>query len=59
MHRRNFLYALAASVAAPAVVRGQSKKIDGVVLNVNGYGSDYDRLLNTLPNHYSSARVCE
>lgn len=45
MHRRNFLCALAASVAAPAVVRAQSKKFDGVVLNVNGYGSDYDRLL--------------
>ncbi|MBR0740098.1 extracellular solute-binding protein [Bradyrhizobium liaoningense] len=46
MLRRTFLTAIAGVIAAPAVVRAQSKKFDGIVLNINGYGGDYDRLLN-------------
>ncbi|MGY4627085.1 extracellular solute-binding protein [Bradyrhizobium sp. USDA 4486] len=46
MYRRTFLSAVAAIIAAPAIVRAQSKKFDGIVLNINGYGGDWDRLLN-------------
>ena len=49
MKRRSFLkFAMAATAAplfAPAVIRAQSKKFDGVTLNTNGYGGDYDRLI--------------
>jgi spermidine/putrescine-binding protein len=48
MKRRSFLRLAAltaATVAAPAVVRSQSKRFEGVTLNMNGYGGDYNRLL--------------
>jgi putative spermidine/putrescine transport system substrate-binding protein len=47
MKRRSFLKLAAGSTAtfaAPAVLRAQSKRFDGVTLNINGYGGDYDRL---------------
>jgi putative spermidine/putrescine transport system substrate-binding protein len=47
MKRRSFLKFTAVSTvafAAPAVLRAQSKQFDGVTLNINGYGGDYDRL---------------
>jgi putative spermidine/putrescine transport system substrate-binding protein len=47
MKRRSFLKLAAASTAAfvaPAILRAQSKRFDGVTLNINGYGGDYDRL---------------
>ncbi len=48
MQRRTFLGLTALStfsVAAPAVVRAQGKRFEGVTLNLNGYGGDYNRLL--------------
>jgi putative spermidine/putrescine transport system substrate-binding protein len=47
MKRRSFLKFAAASTtafAAPGVLRAQSKRFDGVTLNINGYGGEYDRL---------------
>ena len=48
MNRRSFLSCLAGSafaLAAPAVVRAQSKRFEGITLNLNSFGGDYDRLL--------------
>jgi putative spermidine/putrescine transport system substrate-binding protein len=47
MKRRSFLKFSAVSTvafSAPAILRAQSKRFDGVTLNINGYGGDYDRL---------------
>ena len=47
MKRRSFLKLSAVSTvafSAPAILRAQSKRFDGVTLNINGYGGDYDRL---------------
>jgi putative spermidine/putrescine transport system substrate-binding protein len=48
MKRRSFLrFAAAASTAAfaaPAALHAQAKRFEGVTLNINGYGGDYDRL---------------
>ncbi|MGY4627096.1 extracellular solute-binding protein [Bradyrhizobium sp. USDA 4486] len=48
MDRRRFLQTVALSagaLAAPAVVRAQRKQFEGVTLNINGFGGDYDRIL--------------
>jgi putative spermidine/putrescine transport system substrate-binding protein len=48
MKRRSFLSSVAGSafiLATPAIVRAQSKRFEGVTLNLNSYGGDYDRLL--------------
>ena len=48
MKRRSFLRLAAfsaVSLSAPAVVRAQGKRFDGVTLNMNGYGGDYNRIL--------------
>src|SRR4051794_2228217 len=48
MKRRTFLQAAGASAAtigAPAIIRAQSKRFEGVVIRTNGYGGDYDRIL--------------
>ena len=47
MKRRLFLKLAAAStatLAAPSILHAQSKRFEGVTLNINGYGGDYDRL---------------
>ena len=47
MKRRSFLKLSAVSTvafSAPAILRAQSNRFDGVTLNINGYGGDYDRL---------------
>ncbi|WP_308563698.1 extracellular solute-binding protein [uncultured Klebsiella sp.] len=53
MKRRTFLKLMTATTvmtafAAPAIVRAQDKRFDGVTLRVNGYGGDYDRLMKKL-----------
>nr|GAJ37601.1 spermidine/putrescine-binding periplasmic protein 2 precursor [Bradyrhizobium sp. DOA9] len=35
----------AAAIAAPLPIRAQSKRFDGITLNVNSYGGDYDRIM--------------
>jgi putative spermidine/putrescine transport system substrate-binding protein len=48
MKRREFIkYAATAagSIAAPAILRAQDKRFDGITLNVNSYGGDYDRIM--------------
>ena len=48
MQRRQFLNASAAATAAlgfPAIVRAQNQRFAGITLSINGYGSDYDRIM--------------
>ncbi len=48
MDRRRFLTNSALTlglIAAPAIVRANSKRFDGITLRINGYGGDYDRIL--------------
>ncbi|WP_201841931.1 extracellular solute-binding protein [Microvirga zambiensis] len=50
MDRRSFLKTTsltlaAATLAAPNILRAQAKRFEGVTLNINGYGGDYDRIL--------------
>jgi putative spermidine/putrescine transport system substrate-binding protein len=48
MQRRTFLKLAAASastLAGPNILRAQSKRFDGITLELNGYGGDYNRLL--------------
>lgn len=48
MKRRTLLQAAgasAATLAAPAIVRAQSKQFQGITIRTNGYGGDYDRIL--------------
>jgi putative spermidine/putrescine transport system substrate-binding protein len=50
IERRRFLKltaATGAALAAPAVVRAQSKRFEGITLRINAYGGDYTRLLQT------------
>jgi putative spermidine/putrescine transport system substrate-binding protein len=46
MKRRTFLKGLAsATLAAPLPLRAQTKRFEGITLNVNSYGGDYDRIM--------------
>src|SRR4051812_33059567 len=48
MKRREILQIAGASVAtlaAPAILRAQTKRFDGITIRTNGYGGDYDRIL--------------
>lgn len=48
MKRRTFLQVAGASatiLGAPAIVRAQSKRFQGITIRTNGYGGDYDRIL--------------
>ena len=48
MKRRSFLQlagASTATIAAPAILRAQTKRFDGITIRTNGYGGDYDRIL--------------
>jgi len=48
MHKRSFLKlagATTATLAAPAILRAQAKRFDGITIRTNGYGGDYDRIL--------------
>lgn len=47
MKRREFLGLSAAAIAIsfPAVLRAQDKRFAGVTLSINGYGGDWDRLM--------------
>jgi putative spermidine/putrescine transport system substrate-binding protein len=50
LERRSFLklaVTAGAVITAPAVVRSQSKRFEGVTLRINAYGGDYTRLLQT------------
>ncbi|WP_265975653.1 extracellular solute-binding protein [Brucella intermedia] len=49
MHRRSFIALAATSIlAAPSILRAQDRKFEGITLQVNGYGGDYDRLMTEL-----------
>ena len=48
MKRREILQlagASAATLAAPTIVRAQTKRFEGITIRTNGYGGDYDRIL--------------
>jgi putative spermidine/putrescine transport system substrate-binding protein len=48
MKRRTFLQiagASGASLGAPAILRAQGKRFEGITIRTNGYGGDYDRIL--------------
>ncbi|AZN98022.1 MAG: extracellular solute-binding protein [Mesorhizobium sp.] len=48
MKRRSFLQSLAlatSGLALPNIAWGQEKRFEGITLNINGYGGDYDRIL--------------
>lgn len=48
MKRRAFIQAAGvttATLAAPAILRAQTKRFEGITLRTNGYGGDYDRIL--------------
>lgn len=48
MKRREILQmagASAATLAAPAILRAQTKRFEGITIRTNGYGGDYDRIL--------------
>jgi len=51
MKRRSFLKlsassSLAVALGTPAVLRAQTRRFEGITLNINGYGGDYSRILN-------------
>lgn len=46
--RRQFLAtsaALGAAISSPAIVRAASRRFEGVTLNINGFGGDFDRIM--------------
>ena len=49
MHTRRDLLTTAAAagiaLAAPAIVRASDKRFDGITLNLNGFGGDFDRIM--------------
>jgi len=48
MKRREILQmagASAATLAAPAILRAQTRRFEGITIRTNGYGGDYDRIL--------------
>jgi putative spermidine/putrescine transport system substrate-binding protein len=48
MERRSFLKMAAvtgATLAAPAILRAQNRRFEGVTLSINAYGGDYTRIL--------------
>jgi len=48
MNRRSFLKRVplaAGLIAAPGLLRAETRQFEGVVLRLNGYGGDYDRIM--------------